>query len=88
MHDTSMFRTVAMAFVMFNFVDGLTLFKTTITPVTFGNIVVTVIGVEIEPSFSKTTVVVFVVVEEPEAFVVVTSSVSVKYVSINIRHCN
>ena len=83
MHDSSIFRTILIEFTIESFVEELILFVTIKTPVTFGIIVVTTIGVETEPFFSKTTVVVISDVV-PAEFVTVDSFFSVKYVTVGL----
>ena len=78
MQDTSTFRTTLTEFKMLTFVEGEILFVTINTPVIFGSIVVTTTGVDTEPFFSKTTVVVIVEVD-PFSSVSVLWSDSVKY---------
>lgn len=79
-----MFRTILTEFIIESFVEAFILLVTINTPVTFGIMVVTIIGEEIEPFFSKTTVVVVSEMELP-SFVSVFSVDSVRYVTVGVE---
>ncbi len=79
-----MFRTILTEFIIESFVEAFILLVTINTPVTFGIMVVTTIGEEIEPFFSKTTVVVVSEMELP-SFVSVFSVDSVRYVTVGVE---